>query len=47
MFCISLAVRFMIDVLTDCEFGDVDWREGKKIGEKHFFPLSTQENING
>lgn len=30
MFSISLAVRFMIDVLIEYEFGDEAWMEGKK-----------------
>lgn len=37
MFSISLAVRFVIDVLTDYEFGDEDWMEGESNG-KTFFP---------
>lgn len=30
MFFISLAVRFLMDMLIDCEFGDEDWLEVKK-----------------
>lgn len=37
MFSISLAVRFMIDVLIDYECGDEDRMEGKS-NRKTFFP---------
>lgn len=45
MFSVSLAVRFEIDVLTDYEFGDEDWMEGKS-NSKTFSPLSTQQTIH-